>query len=169
MSIDSKKKQTKLSCTVAIHAYIVTFLSVLWFFLAHQSRMLKWAFWSKFVCCHCCRCRKLFTFSSSSQEPMGQFQPNLLQSILGWWGLKFNQNGGHSPFPWGVHYVIANIHWRNLKIFSSRSTGSILLKLSTKYPWVKGIQICSNEGPCPFPRGDNYEIANIHRRNSKYT
>ena len=21
------------------------------------------------------------------------------------------------------------------------------------------IQVCSNEGPCPFPRGDNYEIA----------
>ena len=31
-----------------------------------------------------CRCRrKLFTFSSSSPEPLGQFQPNLAQSILG--------------------------------------------------------------------------------------
>ena len=28
-------------------------------------------------------CRKLFTFSSSSPEPLGQFQPNLAQSILG--------------------------------------------------------------------------------------
>ena len=31
------------------------------------------------------RCRffhKLFTFSSSSQEPLGQFYPNLAQSIL---------------------------------------------------------------------------------------
>ena len=25
------------------------------------------------------------------------------------------------------------------------------------HPWVR-IQICSNEGPRPFPRGDNYEI-----------
>ena len=37
--------------------------------------------------CRCCRrrhrCRKLFTFSSSSPEPLGQFQPNLAQSILG--------------------------------------------------------------------------------------
>ena len=34
---------------------------------------------------HCWRrcCRKLFTFSSSSPEPLGQFQPNLAQSILG--------------------------------------------------------------------------------------
>ena len=28
-------------------------------------------------------CRKLFTFSSSSPEALGQFQPNLAQSILG--------------------------------------------------------------------------------------
>ena len=33
--------------------------------------------------CRCRRCRKLFTFSSSSPEPLGQFQPNLAQSILG--------------------------------------------------------------------------------------
>ena len=25
------------------------------------------------------------------------------------------------------------------------------------HPWVKGTQICSNAGPCPFPRGDNYK------------
>ena len=31
--------------------------------------------------CRCCH--KLFTFSSSSPEPLGQFQPNLAQSILG--------------------------------------------------------------------------------------
>ena len=30
-----------------------------------------------------CRCRKLFTFSSSSPEPLDQFQPNLAQSVLG--------------------------------------------------------------------------------------
>ena len=35
------------------------------------------------------------------------------------------------------------------------------------HPWVKGIQICSNEGPLPFPRGDNYEIAKIHWQNFK--
>ena len=35
-----------------------------------------------------CRC-KLFTFSSSSPEPLGQFQPNLAQSILVQRGFKF--------------------------------------------------------------------------------
>ena len=49
----------------------------------------------------------------------------------------------------------------------SRSTGPISTKLGTKHPWVSGINICSNEGPCPFPMGDNYEIVKIHWRNLK--
>ena len=31
----------------------------------------------------CCWCHKLFTFSSSFPDPLGQFQRNLTQSILG--------------------------------------------------------------------------------------
>ena len=62
--------------------------------------------------CHrCFRCRKLFTFSSSSPEP-----------------------------------------------------GPISTKLGTNHLWVKGIQVCSNEGSRPFPMGDNYEIAKIHEQ-----
>ena len=63
-------------------------------------------------------------------------------------------------------------HWRcrcrrrKLFIFSysspARTTGSISTKLGTKYPWVKGSQVCANEGPRPFPRGDNFEILKIH-------
>ena len=30
---------------------------------------------------------------------------------------------------------------------------------------MKGTQVCSNEGPCSFPRRDNYEIAKIHWQN----
>ena len=62
-------------------------------FLAHLSWKLKWAF---LITCRsssvCLSVRpsvcKLFTFSSSSPEPLGQFQPNLAQSILGWRGFK---------------------------------------------------------------------------------
>ena len=44
------------------------------------------------------RCRrKLFTFSSSP-EPLGQFQPNLAQNILGWRGFKFVQMKGPALF-----------------------------------------------------------------------
>ena len=61
-------------------------------FLAHLSWKLKWAFLITYcpssVCLSVC---KLFTFSSSSQELLGQFQPNLAQSILGWRGFKFVQ------------------------------------------------------------------------------
>ena len=32
---------------------------------------------------------------------------------------------------------------------------------------MKGIKVCSKKGPCPFPRGDNYEIAKIHWQNLK--
>ena len=39
--------------------------------------------------------------------------------------------------------------------------------LLQRHPWVKEIQVCSNEGPRPFPRGDNFKIAKIHLRNSK--
>ena len=44
-------------------------------------------------------------------------------------------------------------------IFFSRTTELISTKLGTKHPWVKGIQVCSNEKARSFPRGDNYEIS----------
>ena len=40
--------------------------------------------------------------------------------------------------------------------------GPISTKLGTKHPWVMGIQVCSNEGPCPIPRGDNYKKGKIY-------
>ena len=52
-----------------------------------------------------------------------------------------------------VFYCIDKI----LKIFF-RITGLILTKLCTKHPWLKGIQVFSNEEPCLFPKGDNYKI-----------
>ena len=41
--------------------------------------------------CRCRCCCKFFTFSSSTPEPLDQFQPNLAQIILGWWRFKFVQ------------------------------------------------------------------------------
>ena len=41
---------------------------------------------------------KLFRYSSSSPEPLGQFQPNLAQSISGWREFKFVQMKGPSFF-----------------------------------------------------------------------
>ena len=39
--------------------------------------------------------------------------------------------------------------------FKKSSTEPILVKLGTKHSSVKEIQVCSEEGQCPFPRGDN--------------
>ena len=52
------------------------------------------------------------------------------------------------------------------KIFF-RTTGQFSTKLSTKHPWVKGIQICLNEGLLPFQMGDYNKIAKIHWRKFK--
>jgi hypothetical protein len=38
--------------------------------------------------------------------------------------------------------------------FFSRTAGPILTRLGTNHPWVKGIQVCSNEKDSPSPRGD---------------
>ena len=62
--------------------------------------------------------------------------------------------GSRGPFPRGHNYEI----WKNVdeikKKLSSRTTGPISTKLGTMHPRVKGIQVCSNEGCCPFPRGE---------------
>ena len=49
-----------------------------------------------------------------------------------------------------------------LKIFSSRTAWSISTEFGIKYSWVKGIQICSNEGPCIFQRRNKGHIMKIH-------
>ena len=65
--------------------------------LAHLSWKLKWAF----LIARCpssvllsVRLLQTLTFSSSSPEPLRQFQSNLAQSILGWRGFTFVQIEG---------------------------------------------------------------------------
>jgi hypothetical protein len=51
--------------------------------------------------------------------------------------------------------------WGHLKIFSI-TTGPFLTRLGTNYPRGEGIQVCSNEGDCPYPRGDDSKRVKIH-------
>jgi hypothetical protein len=51
--------------------------------------------------------------------------------------------------------------WGHLKIFS-RTTGPILTRLGTDHPYVKGIQVSSNEGVNSSTRGDNSKRLKIH-------
>jgi hypothetical protein len=52
----------------------------------------------------------------------------------------------------------------NLYIFDffSRTTGPILIRLGLNHYWVKGIQVYSNKGNSPSPRGDKSERVKIH-------
>ena len=61
------------------------------------------------------------------------------------------------------HYIPSDLEFDNtvfraFKIFF-RSSVLISTSLGTKHPLVLGIQVCLNEGPHPFSRGDNSENA----------
>ena len=72
----------------------------------------------------CCRFRrKLFTFSSYSPEPVGQFQPNLAQSILRWRGFKFVQIKGPALFQGEIIMNCENTLTKLKKSFSSEPLG----------------------------------------------
>ena len=77
-------------------------------------------------------------------------------------GSQFCSNEGPCRFPRGDNYEISENALTKFKIVFSRTAGPISTKLSTKYLLVKGIQVCTSEGPHPFPMGDNYKIAKIY-------
>ena len=138
-------------------------MNFIWFLLvlAHQSWKLKWDFRPS-VC-------NLFTFSSSFPEPLGQFQPNLAQSILEWVNSSLSLSLP-CPFPMGDNYEIAKIHWQIKKI--------LLLNQWTNFnqTWQKacmlgwrGFKFVQIEEPRLFPKGDDNKIAKIHSRIWKST
>ena len=105
----------------------------------------------------------LFTFSFSAPKQLPQ--PTKLGTKHFWMkGIQVCSDEGSCPFPRADNYGIAKIHWYNLKILFSRTSGPISTKLGTKHPWVKGIYVGANEGPCPFPRADYYKIAKMQWR-----
>jgi hypothetical protein len=72
-------------------------------------------------------------------------------------GIQVCSNEGDCPSPRGDNSKRVKIHWKFLKIFFSRSSRPNSIKRGTHYPWVKGIQVCSNKGPGPLLRGDNHK------------
>ena len=77
-------------------------------------------------------------------------------------GTQVYSNEGPHPFSEGDNNEIAKIQWNFLKIFFSRATGPISIKLGAKNPWLEEFQVSSNKKLCPIPRGDNYKIVKIH-------
>ena len=64
-------------------------------------------------------------------------------------GIQICSKEGHIPFQ---GKIILKIHCWLLKVFFSRTIGSLSNKLGTKHLW--NTQISSNEGPSPFPQWD---------------
>jgi hypothetical protein len=66
-----------------------------------------------------------------------------------------------NPSPRGNNSERVKLHLIFSKIFFSRTSWPNSIVLNTNYPWVKGIQVCSNKGPGPLQRGDNHKNAKM--------
>jgi hypothetical protein len=78
-------------------------------------------------------------------------------------GIQVRSNEGPGPLQRGDNHKKVKIGWGHLKIFFSRSTEPILTKLGKNHPWIKEIQVSSNEGDSPSPRRDDSKRVKIHR------
>jgi hypothetical protein len=76
-------------------------------------------------------------------------------------GIQVCSNKRPVPFKRGDNHKHVKMGWGHLKIFS-RTTGPILARLFTNRPRGKGIQVCSNEGEHPSPRGDDGKRVKVH-------
>jgi hypothetical protein len=72
-------------------------------------------------------------------------------------GIQICSNEGDGPSPREDNSERVKIHREFLRIFFSRTNRPESIKLGTNYPWVKGIQVCSNKGPVPLQVGDNHK------------
>ena len=52
-------------------------------------------------------------------------------------------------FLWNVSFFVV--------VFSSAP-----MELNKNHPWVKGIRVCSNEGPRPVPKGTTSDTVEMH-------
>jgi hypothetical protein len=114
-------------------------------FLAHLSWKLKWAI----LIARCPSVCKLLHFRPLLQNHWANFNKTWHKSSLEEEILNCS-NEGDCLSPREDYSKRVKIHW---KIFFSRTSRPISIKLGTHYPWVKGIQVCSNKGPGPLQRG----------------
>jgi hypothetical protein len=82
-------------------------------------------------------------------------------------GIQVCSNEGDNPSPRGNNSNRMKIHWKFFKIFFSRTSRPNSTKLGKNYPWVKGIQVCSNEGSGPLQRRVNHKNEKMGRGHLK--
>ena len=78
------------------------------------------------------------------------------------WVMKIQVCSNEGPHPFPSDYKIAKF-----QKFPPEPLSQFQSNLAQMHPWMKGIQFFSYEGHRHFPRGDNFEIVKIHRRNLK--
>ena len=103
---------------------------------------------------------------TSALEPLGKFQSNMAQSILGWWGFKFALMKSHIFFQRVIIANLLNAIENIEKQIFFWTTEPISTTLDTRHSWIEGIQvysiqIYSNEGSCLSLSGDNNKIVII--------
>jgi hypothetical protein len=69
-------------------------------------------------------------------------------------GILNCSNEADCPSPRGDNHKRVKIYGKFLKIFFSRTSRPISIKLGINHPWGEGILNCSNKGPGPLQRGD---------------
>ena len=131
-------------------------------FLAHLSWKLKWAF--LIACClsSVCPSVNFWHFQVLLQNHWENFNQTWHKASMGGGASSLsNEEPSHSQG--GDNWIVVKINWK-LKIlkFFSRTSGLNSTKIGTKHSWVKGRQVCSNEGPRPFLRGDNSENVKLY-------
>ena len=130
------KEKNNLFLFIVFTSLFSKTVSVMWpmSFLAHKgSREL---FWSKFVLSLLLLWPSslsyifyILTFFSTTTGPIST-KLGTKHHILGWKGFKFVQMKGPALFQGEIIVEIVKIHWQNLKIYFSRTTGSISTKAS---------------------------------------
>jgi hypothetical protein len=103
---------------------------------------------------------KLLHFRFLLQYHWANFKQTGTEHLWGG-GIKVFSNERDYPSPRGDNSEGVKIHWEFFKIISSRTSPPNSIKLGTNYPWVKGIQFCSNEGQYPLQRRDNTKNVKI--------
>ena len=138
LSNHSSKAKVEVHVTLTFYNFYAVHFKLTW---AESSSEL---FWSHFVCLSVC---KFFTFSSSSPEPLGQFQPNLAESIPGW--------KDHSLFQVKIIVEKGKHIDKILKSFSRESLGQFQQNFawSTLFWWAgPGIYLSTNKDHSVFKK-----------------
>jgi hypothetical protein len=138
----------------------------------HETSLVIWFIWWNSVQCFSAICMCISILSRDEvlevilhvkriEYAILVLKPLVYLAHLSWKGkgIQVCSNEGEHPSPRGDNSKKVKIRYTEhfLKIFFSRTSKPISIKLDTNYPWVKEIQNCTNKAAGPLQRGDNHK------------